>query len=112
MFKILLIASSLAIIFAAIVPANAQSRKESQSAERTYDISPRELISLARHGRFKSQGIPSQNNFRNGVRTGKITAEDLVASAIANNRLPQEATGDRQYLEAVAKHLKSGGCGA
>ena len=90
--------------------ANAQNIAR-QSVSSSYSISPRELISLARQGQFKAQGIPSHDNFRHRVRTSKITAQELVASAIANNRLPQEVSSDRRYLDAVANHLKSGGCG-
>lgn len=112
MTKITLLTSLLAISFAIAMPVKAQVAEENLSTTDSYSVSPRELISLARHGRFKAQGIPSHDNFRSGVRTGKITAEELVASAISNNRLPAEVIGDRNYLETVASHLKSGGCGS
>ncbi|MEO1669928.1 MAG: hypothetical protein AAFR77_03940 [Cyanobacteria bacterium J06631_2] len=109
------ISASLAAIalttIATIAPANAQGQSSVESNQ-SYLVSPRQLISLARQGRFKAQGIPSHNNFRNGVRGGKITAADLVESAIANNRLPENARSNQQYLSTLASHLKSGGCGS
>ena len=84
----------------------------SESSTAGYSVTPRQLISLARHGRFKAQGIPSHNNFRNAVHTNKITATELIESAIANNRLPESVRGDREYFETVTSHLKSGGCGS
>ncbi|MEM8719685.1 MAG: hypothetical protein AAGE84_10310 [Cyanobacteria bacterium P01_G01_bin.39] len=91
---------------------NAQEAATKQSNANSYGVSPRELITMARHGRFIEQGIPSHNNFRSGIRSGRITADELVASAIASNRLSAEVASDRQYLEAVTDHLKSGGCGS
>lgn len=101
------LAASLLFIVAIATPINAQTLDND-----SYGVSPRKLISLARQGRFKNQGIPSYGNFGNGVRSGKITAEVLVKSAIAQSRLPQTAKRDRDYLNTVAKHLNSGGCGS
>ncbi|MDJ0573456.1 MAG: hypothetical protein QNJ53_31065 [Pleurocapsa sp. MO_192.B19] len=112
MFKISIFGSLLFMTLVAAVPVNAQSIEDNNSVNNSYSLTPRELISLGRHGIFKAQGIPSQSNFGHGVRSGKITAEALVQSAIANNRLPKNASGDRNYLEAVTNHLKSGGCGS
>ncbi|MEM8674237.1 MAG: hypothetical protein AAGF83_10245 [Cyanobacteria bacterium P01_G01_bin.67] len=112
MFKLSLIGSFLALAVAASFPVKAQAAPLEPVKSDSYGVTPRELISLARHGRFTEQGIPSHNNFRSGVRTGKITAEELVASAIANKRLSAEVASDRQYLSAVENHLKSGGCGS
>lgn len=111
MFKLPLVGSLLAFSFIAVSPVNANEVAVNQSSE-NYEVSPRELVSLARHGRFREQGIPSHDNFRSRVRSGKITATDLVQSAIANNRLSPEVASDRQYLNAVTNHLKSGGCGS
>lgn len=110
MFKLSLIGGTLAIILATVNPVQAQSAKSNQSLNEAYGVSPRELISMGRQGRFVEQGIPSHNNFRSGVRAGRITAEELIASAIANNRLTEEAANDQNYLKTVENHLKSGGC--
>lgn len=107
MFKFSFI-SLLAIFFLNALPVNAQTQTQELDS---YSVSPRQLISLARQGRFKAGGIPSHNNFRQGVKTGRITAKELIASAITHKRLPAEAIGDRSYLNAVNDHLKSGGCG-
>lgn len=110
MFKISIFVSLLAIAFTTASTVKPQSINY-QSVSQYYSVSPRELISLARQGQFKAQDIPSHNNFRHRVRTGKITAKELVASVIANNCLSQKVASDRNYLNAVADHLKSGGCG-
>ncbi|MEM7591001.1 MAG: hypothetical protein AAF383_05695 [Cyanobacteria bacterium P01_A01_bin.83] len=91
---------------------NAQETSTKRSNNNSYGVSPRELVSIARHGRFVNQGIPSHSSFRSGIRSGRITADELVASAIATNRLPEEVASDRAYLKAVTDHLKSGGCGS
>ena len=108
-----LIASLTTAALMMIQPVQAQSlRTEHESSKSTYTISPRQLITLANQGRFKAQGIASRNNFRHGVKTGKITAQILIESAIASQRLPAEIRGDRYYLKTVSNHLKSGGCGS
>ena len=110
MFKLPLVSSLLtAVSLVSIAPLNAQ---EVVSGGASYRVSPRELVTLAHQGRFKGQGIPSYDNFRSKARSGKITAAELVESAIASKRLSPEAASDRQYLSAVDGHLKSGGCGS
>lgn len=111
MSKISHFASLLTIAFSAIAPVNAQEIQSTENSE-LYVLSPRQLISLARQGSFKAQGIPSHDNFRSGVRGGKITANDLVESAIANKRLPENVRSDQQYLSTLNDHLNSGGCGS
>ena len=92
------------------ISIDAEASESSSAAG--YSVTPRQLISLARQGRFKAQGIPSHDNFRNAVRTEKVTATELIESAIANNRLPESVRGDREYFDTVTSHLKSGGCGS
>ena len=99
------ILGSLTIVLTNLAPVQAQNTNDS-----SYNLTPRNLIGLARQGRFKAQGIPSHANFINAIRAGRVDAEILVNSAIANNRLPQEAIRDRNYLNAVTNHLNSGGC--
>ena len=86
------------------------SAKEVSAAD--YSVTPRQLISLARQGRFKAQGIPSHSNFRSAVRTKRITATELIESAIADNRLPRSVRDNQQYIDTLTSHLKSGGCGS
>ena len=75
-------------------------------------LTPRQLVSLARHGNFKAQGIPGYSGFGSAVRSGKVNAEKLVASAVVQNKLPSNALQDESYLNAIDEHLKSGGCGS
>lgn len=110
--KISFVGSLLVMALAATAPVNAQSIENNPAENDSYSVSPRQLISLARQGRFENQGIPSHDNFRQGVRSGKITAEELVESAIATNRLGEEVKSDRNYVNTVEKHLKFGGCGS
>ena len=99
--------SILSLISVTIAPVKAQNIYTSQR-----NLTPRELISLARQGRFKTQGIPSYANLGSAIRSGKVDAQKLVVSAVAQNRLPKTALQDANYLNAVNNHLKSGGCGS
>lgn len=112
MFKILITSTLMVTALLAAAPLKAQQLDKPKVSNQSYDLSPRELISLGRHGRFIDQGIPSHSNFGNGIRSGRVTAERLVQSAIDQSRLPENSLGDRKYLKAVNDHLKTGGCGS
>ncbi len=45
--------------------------------------------------------------FISSVKTGKITASDLVQSAIAQGRLNSDAINDTEYLNNVQSYLDS-----
>ena len=98
----LLAAVSLILVSANLVKAQGVSDS---------DLTPRQLLSLARQGRFSSQGIPGYSRLNSAIRSGEVNAQNLVASAVAQNRLPQSSLQDAQYLAAVEEHLHSGGCG-
>ena len=112
MFKILVLSTLMIPAVFTTAPLRAQNLNDSTITDQSYDLTPRKLITLARHGRFLDQGIPSHSNFGNGIRSGRVTAERLVQSAIDQRRLPENSLSDRKYLEAVSDHLKSGGCGS
>ena len=58
-------------------------------------------------GSFSSQGIPSNGAFLSAVSRGKITAKDLVESAIASGRLSPETINNRTYLNNVKVQLNN-----
>ena len=107
MKKILLVSSFFffTLSFIATLPVKAQNIDSQVN-----DLTPRKLIGLARQGRFSNLGIPGYSGFGSAVRSGNINAEQLISSAIAQNRLPESTLQDRNFVNAVEKHLKSGGC--
>lgn len=109
MFKPLIIGSLsiVSLILVAVAPVQGQNIDSPQK-----NLTPRKLISLARQGRFNAQGIPGYSNFRSNIVSGKVNAQKLIASAVAQNRLPETALQDTNYINAVNHHLKSGGCGS
>ena len=112
MFKILVSSTLMIVAMFSTAPIRAQNLNDLQLTNQSYDLTPRKLITLARHGRFVNQGIPSHSNFGNGIRSGRITAERLVQSAIDQRRLPENSLSDRKFIKAVTDHLKAGGCGS
>ncbi len=68
-------------------------------------ITPFNLVNLAYHGYLKDQGIPSYSVLRTAYFEDKISAVDIVRSAVAARRLPKEALSDKQYLNSVAQQL-------
>lgn len=112
MFKILITTTLMATALFVASPVRAQHSNESKVNSPSPNLSPRKLVTLARHGRFLDQGIPSHSNFGNGIRSGRVTAERLVQSAIDQRRLPENSLDNPKFMKAVSDHLKSGGCGS
>ena len=70
-------------------------------------ITPVNLVTRSYQGHFTNQGIPSSAAFNRAVKTGKLTASDLVQSAIAQGRLNSDAINDTEYLNNVQSYLDS-----
>ena len=70
-------------------------------------ITPFELVHSAYQGQYRLHSIPGFSSFIDGIRTGKITAKDLVTAAIESKTLPPQAISDRSYLGYVDLQLKS-----
>lgn len=77
-----------------------------KSTNNIVTITPFNLVTRAYQGSFSDQGIPSNGLFLDAVNRGKVTAEDLVESAIANGRLAPETIDDTTYLASVNAQLR------
>lgn len=73
----------------------------------TENITPFELVGNAYQGQYRMQSIPGFGSLIYNVKTGKITAKDLVKAAIDAKALPSQAIADRNYLSKVDWQLKS-----
>lgn len=73
----------------------------------TEKMTPFDLVTSAYQGQYRSHSIPGFGSFLDGVRTGKITAKDLVKAAIECKTLPPQAISDRSYLGYVDLQLKA-----
>ena len=103
-----LLVSSLSVI--SLLLTTTTSVKAQNIDSHTNSMTPRKLVSLARQGRFNAQGIPGYSRFGSAVRSGKVNAENLVASAIAQDRLPESTLQNRDFMNELKNHLKAGGC--
>lgn len=70
-----------------------------------YGVTPFNLVTLARNGMFKDQGIPSFGRLSSEHQAGRIKAEDVIRSAIADGRLSSEALNDSRYVRSVEQQL-------
>ncbi|WP_181243971.1 hypothetical protein [Chamaesiphon polymorphus] len=70
-------------------------------------ITPFELVGNAYQGQYRKQSIPGFGSFIYDVKTGKVTAKDLVEAAIVAKVLPSQAIADRNYLSNVDWQLRS-----
>ena len=68
-------------------------------------ITPFQLVSLAKQGDFKAQGIPSYGRLTVAYETGQVSAASLVKSAVVRNKLPASILKDQKYLNAVNAQL-------
>ncbi len=68
-------------------------------------ITPFNLVNLAYQGYLKDQGIPSYSLLSRYYLDQKISALDIVRSAVKAKRLPEETLTNKQYLNNVAQVL-------
>lgn len=87
---------------AAVTPATLET-----TASLRYQPTPFNLAYLAYRGYFHEQGIPGYSLLISAHRAGRISAEDVMRSAVAANRLSPETLSDTSYLRAVETQLDS-----
>ncbi|MCL1467602.1 hypothetical protein [Argonema galeatum] len=111
-----LIISGLSVLLLSAVTApavrsqstdNNRSTSSSPSTTSTFELEPFNLVFMAYQGYFQEQGIPSAEGLIFAYRTGTVSAEDLVQSAVKANRLPSAIMADDEYLNAVEVQLRS-----
>ncbi|NEO13486.1 MAG: hypothetical protein F6K59_05540 [Moorea sp. SIO3F7] len=98
----LLIATATTPVLASEIAANSTT-----SRNNIVEVKPFNLVYLGYQGYFAEQGIPSNAGFITAVKTKRITAKDLVASAIKRGRLSPETINDYTYLAHVNSQLSN-----
>ena len=78
---------------------------EKVSVTKSLQITPVNLVTRGYQGYFTNQGIPSNAAFNRAAKTGKVTAADLVESAVAQGRLNPETLNDYKYINTVQSYL-------
>ncbi|NEO41703.1 MAG: hypothetical protein F6J90_37435 [Moorea sp. SIOASIH] len=96
----LLIATATTPVLASEIAANSTT-----SRNNIVEVQPFNLVYLGYQGYFADQGIPSNAAFISAIKSKRITAKDLVASAIARGRLSPETINDSTYLAHVNTQL-------
>ena len=89
------------------VSANEVAANSQVNRSNIVEVQPFNLVYLSYQGYFSQQGIPSNGAFVFGAKTGRITAKDLVKSAIARGRLSPETINDASYLSHVEDQLRN-----
>ena len=107
MKRLLLSSLGTLLIATATTPAfaNEVAVKPTVNSNNIVEVQPFNLVYLAYQGYFTEQGIPSNGRFTHAIKTRRITAKDLVASAIARGRLSPETINDSSYLAHVESQL-------
>ncbi|MEB3212801.1 MAG: hypothetical protein VKL39_15680 [Leptolyngbyaceae bacterium] len=59
------------------------------------------LVSLAYRGELEEEGVPSYSILTRNIRSGDITARDIVQAGIEDGYLRSAALEDEDYLNAV-----------
>lgn len=95
------LATLATLIFAVPALGNELVKASPFSTRNMVEITPFNLVSGSYQGLFKDQGIPSSGLFLTAIRSGKITAEDLIESAIAKGRLSETTLDDTSYVNHV-----------
>lgn len=71
-----------------------------------YGVTPFGLITLARNGMFREQGVPGFGRLSSDHQAGRIKAEDLIRAAIADGRLDPASLEDSGYVRSVERQLR------
>lgn len=69
------------------------------------EVTPHNLVFQGYQGRLKSEGVGGYETFRQAVALGKVDAETLVKSAIAQGKLNANKANDAEYLREVESYL-------
>lgn len=108
-----LIVGSLTVLLLAVATAPVVNAQETALNSTTLNsnarnqIAPFNLVSLAYQGNFKTQGIPGSGSLVAAYQIGRVSAEDLVKSAVAANILSPSVLKNRGYLNAVDTQLSN-----
>jgi hypothetical protein len=111
--KSLLLASLTTLALSTLVAPSAQAQPRTafnphiSTSTATAQLSPADLVFLARNGYLREQGVPSNGALADQFRSGKLTAQELVARAIQANRLPAQVAQDQGYIFAVESNLQT-----
>jgi hypothetical protein len=95
--------------------ANAQSYGEPYGEPTTsssYEMNVREteafnLVSFAYRGQLEDEGIAGYSQLVQDLRTGDVTAEDVVEAGVEDGYLSPAALQDEGYINAVFVQLES-----
>ena len=107
MKRILIGTLSTILLSTIAVPAFGQVSLGSNRPLNIVEITPFDLVTGAYQGRFENQGIPSNAIFLAQVRSNRISAEDLVESAISAGRLSEDTLYDQSYLSSVESFMNN-----
>ncbi|NJN59485.1 MAG: hypothetical protein HC879_19330 [Leptolyngbyaceae cyanobacterium SL_5_9] len=68
-------------------------------------LTPFNLVNLARNGYFQEQGIPSFGGLEAAIKSGQVSAEDIIQAAIQERRLSSEHLNNPAYIQSVKRLL-------
>ena len=105
--SVLLASTHVSAASAQHVALNSATLNSSASTAVSSQLTPFSLVSLANQGYFQAQGIPSSSGLIVAYESERVSAEDLVKSAIATRRLSPEVLNDQSYLSAVNVQLSN-----
>lgn len=70
-------------------------------------ITPNALVTMARRGKLKAQGIPGGMQLTFEYVLGRVNAEKIVRSAIDEQLMSPDVVNDLSYLNAVKLQLQA-----
>lgn len=102
-FSVVMLSGLPASIASAETPLDKRLNLILSNPDRTPTIqtSPNDLVFLAYSGGLRNHGIPSYGSLIHAYASGRVTAQDLVRTAISANKLPPQVLMDAGYLNVV-----------
>lgn len=76
------------------------------SSDGVVNTRPFNLVRLGYQGYFKDEGIPSHSAFYAAIQSRRVTATQLVESAVKKGKLDRDVLNNQEYLESVETQLE------
>ncbi|NET30472.1 MAG: hypothetical protein F6K19_00460 [Cyanothece sp. SIO1E1] len=109
MMKYLILSGlSVFVLAAAATSANAQTPRLAKNADGSAaafiignSATATDIVDFAYRGQFQSQGIPSYVGLIAAYRSGQVTARDVIAAAIRDNRLTADVLENDGFVRSI-----------
>lgn len=100
------ILTCLPSIAALILASEAAIANPNINPNQVANTRPFNLVRLGYQGYFQDSGIPAYQAFRTAIKYQRVTATNLIESAMKKGRLPLDTLNNQGYVNSVKAQLE------